>query len=50
MQNEIDVFSVEKTVVTPLVFDEGRDNKAVTTHILCSNPCTGTTCLCATSD
>jgi hypothetical protein len=50
MQNETDVFGVEKTVVTPLVCEEDRDNKMATTHILCSNPCTGTTCLCATPD
>lgn len=49
MKNDSDVFGVEKTVVAELVRDENADNGAAAT-LLCTNFCTGTSCLCATSD
>jgi hypothetical protein len=50
MKNESDVFGVEKTVMAEMVRDENRDNNVALTKVLCTQFCTGTTCLCTTSD
>jgi hypothetical protein len=50
MKTETDVFGIEKSVVSPLVHAEKHDNEVAATKLLCTQFCTGTTCLCATSD
>ena len=44
--NEIDVFGVEKTVLTETVRHDSKSDAAATLR-LCTEICTGPTCLCS---
>ena len=45
--NELDVFGVEKTVLTETTHETGRSDVAATLIRCTQLGCTGTTCLCA---